>query len=122
MASYDMMRTYLDLVVAGDFEDAMGYMSDDITVHFSGWKTTHGKEEYRAALGEVMQAVGTIEVREHDLLVSDDHAVVLNSWHITSDDRDQWLNNAIVYHTADGKITDLWILSEDQKAMAELMA
>lgn len=43
MASYDMMRTYLDLVVAGDFEEAMGYMSDDITVQLSGWKTTHGK-------------------------------------------------------------------------------
>lgn len=122
MASYDMMRTYLDLVVAGDFEGAMGYMSDDITVHVSGWKTTHGMDAYRAALGEIMDAVGSIDVEEHDLLVSADHAVVLNSWRITRDGRDELLNNAIIYHTSDGKITELWIVSQDQKALAELMA
>ena len=78
MVSYEMMRTYLDMIVAGDFEGAEAHYTDDIVVHFAGWKDTHGKAEYTAALGAMMGMIDLLQVEEHDLLVSDDHAVVLN--------------------------------------------
>lgn len=122
MANYEMMRSYLDHIVAGEFDAAMEYFADDVTVHMPGWKTTHGKAEYMAALQEMMSMVGNIEVEEHDLLVSDDHAVVLNAWHITNGDRDERVNHVVIYHTTDDKIAELWIVAEDQKAMESLMS
>ena len=121
MASYDMMRAYLDKIVAGDFAGATEYFADDVTVHFSGWKDTHGKAEYSAALGEMMGMVDSLEVEEHDLLVSDDHAVVLNAWHITKGDRDERANHVVVYHTDGDKITELWVVAQNQALMTELM-
>lgn len=121
MASYDMMRAYLDCIVAGDFVGAEGYYADDITVHFPGWRDVHGKDEYNTALGEMMGMFDSLQVEEHDLLVSDDHAVVLNAWHITKDDRDVRSNHVVVYHTDGDKITEIWVVAEDQATMAELM-
>lgn len=122
MAEYDMMRSYLDQVVAGDMERAEDYYADDVTVHFPGWRDTHGKDEYHAAIGELMGKMDSMEVNEHDLLVSDDHAVVLSTWHIKKGDREERSNHVIVYHTDAGKITEIWIIAVDQAMMAELMA
>jgi hypothetical protein len=83
--------------------------------------TTHGKDEYNAALGEMMGRVDSIQVEEHDLLVSDNHAVVLNDWHIVKGDRDVRANHSIIYHTEGDKISEIWIVAEDQALMAELM-
>lgn len=122
MANYDAMRAYLDLIVAGDFESAMEYFTDDIVVHFAGWKDTHGKDEYRAALGAMMGMVDSLRVEDHDLLVSEDHAVVLNDWHIKKGDRDERANHVIIYHTDEDKISEIWVVAEDQSLMADLMS
>lgn len=121
MAEYEMMRSYLDRIVAGDFEGAEEFYADDVTVHFPGWKDTHGKDDYTAAIGELMSRVDSLEVEEHDLLVSDDHAVVLNAWHITKGDRDERSNHVIVYHSEGEKITEIWVVAENQALMAELL-
>ena len=122
MASYDMMRSYLDMIVAGDFEGAESYYTDVVVVHFAGWKDTLGKDEYNAALGEMMGMVDSLQVEEHDLLVSDDHAVVLNDWHITKGDRDERVNHVVIYHTDGDKISEIWVVAEDQQTMNELMS
>jgi ketosteroid isomerase-like protein len=36
MAKQDLMRTYLDLVVAGDLEGATSYYTDDVVLHWAG--------------------------------------------------------------------------------------
>ena len=122
MASYEMMRSYLDKIVAGDFEGAEAHYTDDVTVHFAGWKDTHGKEEYTAAVGEMMGMVDSLQVEEHDLLVSDDHAVVLNDWHIVKGDRDERVNHVVIYHTDGDKISEIWVVAENQAVMDELMS
>lgn len=121
MASYDMMRKYLDTVKSGDFQTAAGFFSDDIKVHFAGWKDVQGKDQYAAAVGEMMGAVDSFQIEEHDLLVSDDHAVVLDTWHITKGDQDVRSNHVIIYHTDADKITEIWVIPEDQQQMAGLM-
>lgn len=121
MASYEMMRSYLDLIVAGEFEQAAEYFSDDVAVHFPGWRDTRGKAEYATAVGELLSMFDSMSVEEHDLLVSDDHAVVLNTWHFTKGDRDERSNHVVIYHTDNDKITEIWVVAEDQAKMADLM-
>ena len=122
MASYEMMRAYLDRIVSGDFQGAEDHYTDNIVVHFAGWKDTRGKAEYNEALGSMMGMVDSLQVEEHDLLVSDDHAVVLNDWHITKGDRDERVNHVIIYHTEGDKISEIWVVAEDQALMSELMS
>lgn len=121
MANYDTMRSYLDLIVAGDFDSALEYFTDDIAVHFGGGITTTGKAEYMDFVRNMMGSVDSMQVDEHDLLVSDDHAVVLNAWHITKGDRDVHANHVVVYHTDGDKIREIWVVAEDQPLMQELM-
>lgn len=121
MANLEMMRSYLDRVAKGDFARAEEYYTDDITVHVSGWKTVSGLAEWRAAMAEMMGQVDAMEVEPHDLLVSDDHAVVLDAWKVTKGDRVEHVNHVVVYHTTDDKITEMWVVAEDQKLMDSLM-
>lgn len=123
MADYDTMRRYLDTIVAGEFEKAAEFFSDDIVVHFSGWRETKGKAEYQTAVMDMLSMVDSMSVEEHDLLVSDDHAIVLNAWHIKKGDRDEKANHVVIYHTdGAGKISEIWVIAEDQAKMAELMS
>ena len=122
MADYEMMRRYLDLVVAGDFQTAMEFVADDVTAHVSGHHAVsgdyHGKAAYTEALGRLMGMVDELVVEEHDLLVSDGHAVVLNRWAVRKGDETTHQNHVIVYHTEGDRITELWIVAEDQEAEA----
>lgn len=122
MASYEMMRRYLDQILAGDLEGAAENYTDDVVVHFAGWKDTQGRGAYRAAVAEMMGMVDSLQVEEHDLLVGDDHAVVLNGWHITKGDRKERVNHVIIYHTEGDQISDIWVVAEELAVMADLMS
>ncbi len=122
MASHEVMRRYLDLIEAGEMVAAQDFYTDDIVVHVAGWKTVHGKAEWGAAIGEMMGMVDSMRVEEHDLLVSDDHAVVLDAWVISKGDREESVNHIVVYHTDGDKISEMWVVAEDQALMKELMS
>jgi len=126
MANYDTMRAYLDKIIAGEFEAVEDYYTDDIVVHFAGQSAAageyHGKVEYTAALSKIMGLIDDLAVEEHDLLVSDDHAVVLNTWHVTRGDASADLKHVIVYHTRGDQISEIWIVPEDQQANAAILS
>ena len=73
-------------------------------------------------LVEMMGMVDSLQVEEHDLLISDDHAVVLNDWHIVKGDRDERVNHVVIYHTDGDKISEIWVVAENQAVMDELMS
>jgi ketosteroid isomerase-like protein len=126
MASYEMMRAHLDVVESGDFVAAEAYYPDDVTVHVAGSSpeagTYHGNDEYNAVLGRLVGSVDSISIEEHDLLVSDDHAVALDTWHVQRNGEEHALNHVIIYHATGDKINELWIVAEDQAAEARVLA
>ena len=125
MASMEMMRTYLDHITAGEFEAAMGYWADDVVTHVSGNNFTSGTYTGKeAAAGYTAKAVGAVDsvrIEEHDLLVSDQHAVVLSTTHAERDGEHFTSNTVVVYHTEGDKITEVWIVPQDQKAADEFL-
>jgi len=126
MVSMEMMRSYLDHITAGEFEAAMGYWADDIVIHVSGNNPTSGTYTGKeAAAGWAAQAVGavdSVQIDEHDLLVGDEHAVLLNTSHSERNGKHQTSNGVVVYHTEGDKITEAWIINEDQRAVDEFLA
>ena len=126
MVSKEMMRSYLDQVTAGEFEAAMGYWADDIVIHVSGNNPTSGtytgKEEAAGWAAAAAGAVDSVQIDEHDLLVSDEHAVLLSTTHAERNGKHQTSNSVVVYHIEGDKITEVWIINEDQRAVDEFMA
>lgn len=124
--NYTLIREYLDLIVAQEWEKAMEFWTDDITIHASGHSRFGGTHTGRAAaaeyLGGVLAAVDSVKIEEHDLLASDDHAVVLNTTTSTKGDQTFASNRVIIYHIEGDKITELWIIDEDQAAADAFIA
>ena len=87
----DVMRRHLDLVVAGDFEAASASYADDVVFHIAGRGPfsgdLKGRDEYFAFMGRLMGIIDSLSIEEHDLLVSDDHAVLLSRATTTQGDR-----------------------------------
>ena len=42
MPSMEMMRSYLDLITAGEFEAVLDYWADNVVLHVSGDNPTSG--------------------------------------------------------------------------------
>lgn len=126
MGNLEMMRGYLDLIKAGQFVEAEQHYADDVRVHVKGHNAISGDyvghADYTEALGRLMGMVDSLTVEEHDLLVGNDHAVVLSVWHVTKGDASAALNQVIVYHLTDGKISELWIIPEDSEKNAALLS
>ena len=126
MVSMEMMRSYLDAITSGEFEAAMGYWADDIVIHVSGDNVTSGTYSGKeAAVGYAAAAVGavdSIQIDEHDLLVGEEHAVLLNTTHSERNGKHMTANGVVVYHTEGDKITEVWIMNEDQTAVDKFLA
>ena len=126
MASMDMMRSYVDLLTAGDFEAVREYWADDIVIHVPGDNLTSGTytgKEAAAGYGvKVMGLVDSVQFEEHDLLVSDEHAVLLTTTHAERGGKHLTSNAVAVYHTDGDKVTEVWIINEDQQANDEFLS
>ena len=61
-------------------------------------------------------------VEEHDLLVGEDHAVVLSRWHTTRGSETTTLDHVIVYHLSGDQISEIWIIPEGSEKDAAFLS
>ena len=78
--------------------------------------------EYFAFMGRLMGIIDSLSIEEHDLLVSDDHAVLLSRATTTQGDRSITGNSVAVYHLSGDKISEVWIINEAQQDADEFLA
>ena len=104
----------------------VSYWADNIVIHVSGNNPTSGtytgKEAAAGWAAAAAGAVDSMQIGEHDLLVGDEHAVLLNTTHAERNGKHQTSNGVVIYHTEGDKITEVWIINEDQRAVDEFMA
>jgi ketosteroid isomerase-like protein len=122
----EFMHDYIARMEAGDFAGAAEYYADDLVAHQSGrskWAGTRtGKEEMLAWLGEITGSLDDVQITQHALTTGDGHAVALTTFAATNGDKSYRGNRAVVYHTEGDKITELWVIDEDQYAIDEFFA
>lgn len=95
-------------------------MADDIVWHEIGRKEPRrGKAELRAGMRDVDY---TITGKTHDIIASDDHAVVLAEATATRGGHTLTYRVAEIYHIRDGKITERWAFSDDTAAIVSFFA
>jgi hypothetical protein len=126
MGHYETMQAYLGHIAANDWEAANAYFADDMVAHVSGTHALSGTYEGAAAfmgyLGQATAMMDSLEIAPHDLLASDDHAVVLATITAARGGKTQSMNRVVVYHLAGDQITELWIVDDDQAAVDDFMA
>ena len=126
MGNYETMETFLGHVAAKDWVAARSFFADDMVAHVGGDNPTsgtyEGAEAFMSYLGKTTAMLDSIEIVPHDLLASDDHAVALSTITSTRGDRTLSSNRVVVYHLDEDKITELWIIAPDQKALDEFFS
>ena len=107
-----------------DMQELDRCLADDVVWHEIGRsEPRRGKEALRAAAALVGSGVDyEITGSTHDILASDDHAVVLVNATATKGGRTFTYRAAEIYHIRDGKIAERWAFSDDTAAIAAFFA
>ncbi len=115
-----LVRRAYEAMQSGDAPGFLETLHDEVVWHEStkGLQGDYrGREEVAALFGRLMQELdGPMTMRVHDILASDDHAVVLHITQLSRKGRAATLRYADVYHVGDGKITEHWHLAVDPRA------
>jgi ketosteroid isomerase-like protein len=100
-----------------DYERLDALIADDVIWHQIGGPDLRGKAALRAAPQPGRSADYDITGRAHDILASDDHAVVLAEATATRAGRTLKYRTAEIYHIRDGQISERWAFSDDTAAI-----
>ena len=119
MSAPDNARVAREVTEAFDKGDAAAIdrlLADDVVWH------EIGRAEPRAGKAALREMAGggdfTITASTHDILASDEHAIVLVNATATRGGRTFSYRTAEIYHIRDGRITERWPFSDDTAAIA----
>jgi hypothetical protein len=117
------IRRYCEAWRNGDLATIVDCYHDDLVLHYFGRSPLagehRGKPAALAVLARVQQLTNRRLVEIHDVLASDEHAVILARERFERDGREMELDRVLVYHVRDGKLVEGWIYDEDQRAIDE---
>ena|ERR671932_1575276 len=111
---------------AGDMDTLASIMAPNLVWHVLGRNALSG--DYRGVeqtlqfLGRLVDMTGgTLQVDVHDVVANDDHAVALVRATAERAGRTYDANEAHVAHYRDGRLTEFWPISTDQRAFDDFI-
>jgi ketosteroid isomerase-like protein len=118
----DALRKGYDAFGRGDIETVMGLFTDDIQWHVPGDSQISGeysgKEGVGTFFGKLMElSDGTFRVDVHDVLANDEHGVGLVVLRAERNGKTLAVNDAHVWHVANGKFSEFWSCVFDLEAL-----
>ena len=103
--------------VAGDVEGFMSHFTDDVVVNMPGKNSfagTHkGKEEFGELFTRFMERSPEYSFEPHAYFADDEHGVSLQRSHFKRGDEMLDTSDTFVFHFRDGKISEMWLSSDD---------
>lgn len=116
-----LARRVVEAYIAGDPETAMASIADDVVWHYIGSdEPLRGKAQVAERGPGSFDAEITAEL--HDVLASDDHAVVMLKVHAERHSKTLDYDVVEVYHIENGKMVERWALSQDTARIAAFFA
>jgi len=117
-----LIRDGYDAFVRGDLEAVASFLAPDVQWHVAGDSPLagvySGHEELFALFARLYQFTGgTISISARDILVSEDHAIVLTTMKGRRGDLVLDDDGVAVFKIRDGKASEIWAFAEDQSAM-----
>ena len=105
-----------------DMQRMDALIADDVVWHQIGGPDLKGKAALRAAPQPGAGADYDITGRAHDVLASDDHAVVLTEVTATRAGKSLGYRTAEIYHVRNGQVTERWAFSDDTAAITRFFS
>ncbi len=120
----EVARSATEALSKGDMEGFLSLHTDDTVVHFPGRGPLagdhRGKDGVAKMFQQQMQMLDSApEIQNHDILASNDHAVVLNKVTATRGGKILEQDQVVVIHIEGGKVAEVWVHFSDQQAMDE---
>jgi uncharacterized protein len=121
----EIARSATEALSKRDMEGFLTHHADDVVVHFPGRGPMAGDHRGKDGVAQMFQRQMQIldsppEIDTHDVLASDDHAVVLNNVRASRGGKTLEQQQVVVMHIRDGKIAEVWLQFSDQQAMDEM--
>ena len=112
-----LVRDMFAAMERGDMQWIDDHTSDDIVWHTGGNSKAagvHPREGRRAGIDGGHGGPGRMKADVHDVIGNDDHTVVLGTAVVTAPSGASAEYNYVnVFHIADGKVTEVWGLAEN---------
>ena len=107
--------------IRGDVEAFGSFYVDDVIVHIPGRSSFagdyKGKDQFLELFGRFMERAPEYSFEPHAYLADDEHGVILQRSHFKRGNETLDSNDTFVCHFRDGKISEFWLLSEDNDAV-----
>jgi ketosteroid isomerase-like protein len=102
----------------GDVEAFTGYFTEDVIVHIPGGSSFagdyKGRDQFLELFGRFQERVPEYTFEPHAYLADDEHGVSLQRSHYKRGSETLDSNDAFVCHFRDGKISEFWLLTDDE--------
>jgi uncharacterized protein len=123
----ELVRSAFDAFAKGDVDTLRESMAQDAVWYVPGRNQLSGEHRgVDAILGFFARTMelsgGTFRMDVHDVVANDDHTVALFAARAEREDRSYENRNVLVIHIRDGKLTETWLMSENQYAADEFFS
>jgi ketosteroid isomerase-like protein len=116
-----LLRDVDQAQIRGDMEAFPGFFVDDVIVHIQGKSSfagVHkGKDQFLELFGRFMERAPEYTFEPHAYLADDEHGVSLQRSHYKRGNETLDTNDTFICHFRDGKISEFWLLSDDEDAV-----
>jgi uncharacterized protein len=101
----------------GDMDAFMDAYTDDIVVHIPGKSSLagvyKGKDQFADTFQRFMERAPEYTFEPHAYFADDEHGIILQRSHYKRGNETLDSNDTFVVHFRDGKVSELWITSDD---------
>jgi hypothetical protein len=116
-----LLRDADEAQIKGDMAAFLGFHADDVIVHIAGKSSFSGvykgKDQFLDLFQRFTERVPEFSFEPHAYLADDEHGVILQRSRYKRGDETLDSNDTFVCHFRDGKISELWLSSEDNDAV-----
>jgi uncharacterized protein len=120
-ANEKLLRDSDQAQLRGDVDAFSSSFVDDVIVHIPGKSSfagTHkGKDQFLALFQRFTERAPEYTFEPHAYFADDEHGVILQRSHFKRGDETLDSNDTFVCHFRDGKVSEFWLLSEDEDAV-----
>jgi ketosteroid isomerase-like protein len=112
-----LLRDADEAMSRGDIAAFMSAHADDVVVHMPGKNSLagvyKGKDQFAEAFQKFMERTPELSFEPHAYLADDEHGVILQRTHYKRGDETLDTNDTFVCHFRDGKISEIWLVTDD---------
>jgi ketosteroid isomerase-like protein len=112
-----LLREADEAMSRGDIEAFMSAHADDVVIHMPGKSSIagvyKGKDQFAEAFQKFMERSPEYSSEPHAYLADDEHGVILQRTHYKRGNETLDTNDTFVCHFRDGKISEIWLATDD---------